>query len=59
MIFFDIQTIDNLCLWMKLINLEHNQEILGGIKFNRLILNNSPEWYNLTSKWHSNENGHV
>jgi hypothetical protein len=28
-------------------NLEHNQEILGEIKFNKLNLNNKSEWYNL------------
>lgn len=48
-IFFDIDTIDNIILWIKLINLEHNQEILGEIKFNKLNLNNKPEWYNLNS----------
>ena len=45
--FFDIDTIDNLILWIKLINLDHNQEILGEIKFNKLNLNNKAEWYNL------------
>ncbi len=35
----------NLCI--KLINLEHNQENLGEIKFEKLNFNNKPEWYNL------------
>lgn len=52
-IFFDIQTIDNLCLWMKLINLERNQEILGDIRFDHFKLNNIAEWHNLT---HSTNN---
>ncbi len=46
-IFFDINTIENILLWIKLMNLEHNQEILGEIKFNKLNLNNKSEWYNL------------
>ncbi|CAF3784330.1 unnamed protein product [Rotaria sordida] len=46
-IFFDIDTIDNILLCIKLINLEHNQEILGEIKFNKLNLNNKPEWFYL------------
>ncbi len=45
--FFDIDNIDKTSLWVKLINLEDNQEILGDIKFNKLNLNNKPEWYNL------------
>ncbi|CAF2707840.1 unnamed protein product [Rotaria sp. Silwood2] len=44
-IFFDIETIDNILLWIKLINLEHNQDILGEIKFNKLNLSNKPEWF--------------
>jgi hypothetical protein len=46
-IFFDIDTIDNMSLWIKLINLEHNQDILGEIKFNKLNLNAQSEWYSL------------
>ncbi|CAF4540050.1 unnamed protein product [Rotaria sp. Silwood1] len=46
-IFFDIETIDNIILWIKLINLEHNQDILGEIKFNKLNLNNKTEWFSL------------
>jgi len=46
-IFFDIDTIDNIILWIKLINLEHNQEVLGEIKFHKLNLNNKTEWYHL------------
>ncbi len=45
-IFFDIDTIDNIILMIKLINLEHNEEVLGEIKFNQLNLNNKAEWYN-------------
>src|SRR4051812_16644136 len=46
-IFFDIDTIDNIILWIKLINLDNNQDVLGEIKFNKLNLNNKGEWYNL------------
>ncbi|CAF3542722.1 unnamed protein product [Adineta steineri] len=47
--FFDIETLDNILLWIKLINLEHNQEILGEIKFNKLYSNSKTEWYNLNN----------
>jgi hypothetical protein len=45
--FFDIDTMDNICLSIKLINLEHNHEVLGDIKLNKLNLNNKSEWYTL------------
>lgn len=46
-IFFDIETFENIVLWVKLINLEHNQEILGEMKLNKLNLNNKCEWFSL------------
>lgn len=46
-IFFDIDTMDNINLCIKLINLEHNEEVLGEIKLNKLNLNNKSEWYQL------------
>ncbi|CAF1114513.1 unnamed protein product [Rotaria magnacalcarata] len=46
-IFFDIEPIDNILLCVKLINLEHNQDILGEIKLYRLNLNNKCEWFSL------------
>ncbi|CAF0942842.1 unnamed protein product [Rotaria sp. Silwood1] len=54
-IFFDIDTLDNLSLWIKLIDLDRNQEILGEIYISlndkKLNLNGQPEWYNLISKY--------
>ncbi|CAM4895992.1 unnamed protein product [Rotaria socialis] len=46
-IFFDIEPIDNILLCVKLINLEHNQDILGEIKLYKLNLNNKCEWFSL------------
>ncbi|CAF2925708.1 unnamed protein product [Rotaria sp. Silwood2] len=57
LIFFDIDTLDNLSLWAKLIDLDRNQEILGEIYISlndkKLNLNGQPEWYNLISKYSS------
>lgn len=41
---------ENIVLFIKLINLEHNEEVLGEIKFNKLNLNNKSEWYNLNGR---------
>ncbi|CAF1216277.1 unnamed protein product [Rotaria sordida] len=55
LIFFDINTLDNLSLWAKLIDLDRNQEILGEICIplndKKINLNGQPEWYNLISKY--------
>lgn len=32
LIFFDIETFDNLSLWAKLIDLDRNQEVLGEVR---------------------------
>ena len=56
MIFFDIQTLDNILLWIKLIDLDYNQEILGDIKLHSLNLNNKPEWYNLNGRLKTQKN---
>ncbi|CAF0948351.1 unnamed protein product [Adineta ricciae] len=48
-IFFDLDTLENVLLWIKLINLEHRQEILGEMKFQQLNLSSNPQWYKLNN----------
>ncbi|CAF1657069.1 unnamed protein product, partial [Adineta ricciae] len=54
-IFFDINTLDNLSLWIKLVDLDRNQEVLGEICITltdaNLNFNGIPEWYTLTPKY--------
>ncbi|UJR36942.1 hypothetical protein I4U23_029651 [Adineta vaga] len=58
-IFFDLETLENILLWIKLINLEHNQDILGEIKFQELNLNNDSQWYKLNSTSDGIASSHV
>lgn len=51
-IFFDLISMDQMNLWIKLINLEVQQEILGEIHIERLNLTNKSEWYTLNG-WYS------
>ncbi|UJR09234.1 hypothetical protein I4U23_013480 [Adineta vaga] len=55
LIFFDINTLANLSLWTKLVDLDRNQEVLGEICIalndTNLNLNGIPEWYTLSSKY--------
>ncbi|CAF3463069.1 unnamed protein product [Rotaria socialis] len=56
-IFFDIDKLDNLSLWAKVIDLDRNQDILGEICISlndkKISLNGQPEWYYLISKYSS------
>ncbi|CAF1429769.1 unnamed protein product [Adineta steineri] len=55
--FFDIDTLNNLSLWIKLVDLDRNQEVLGenciALNDTHINLNGLPEWYNLTPKYSS------
>ncbi|CAF5173398.1 unnamed protein product, partial [Rotaria magnacalcarata] len=57
LIFFDIDKLDNLSLWAKVIDLDRNQDILGEICISlndkKNSLNGQPEWYYLKSKYSS------
>jgi regulating synaptic membrane exocytosis protein 2 len=57
--FFYIDTLDNLSIWIKLVDLDRNQEILGEICIplndKKLNLNGTPEWYYLTSSSRSKD----
>lgn len=51
-IFFDLSSMDQMNLWIKLINLEVHQEVLGEIHIDKLTSTNKSEWYHLTG-WYS------
>lgn len=50
-IFFDLTSMDQMNLWIKLINLEVHQEILGEIHIDKLNSTNRSEWYQLTGEF--------
>lgn len=53
--FFYIDTIDNLSLWIKLVDFDRNQDVLGElcIPLNDRNLSNTSEWYSLSTS-HTN-----